>query len=206
MKEIQKKYQPFCENKCNRRSFIQKIIYTSMGLTLSPSLLSSSLTSLSGNMQSKEDIYKQLDKLVDKYLPIYDTCSQSSFIALNQTFNLNADNLVKALASFPGIAFRGETCGAVTGCLLGIALVYEEDPKNREKQRLSVAPSVNFCEKFESEFGSTRCRDVIQKMTNKEYQISKPEDYEVLAQDGVLNDCPVVIKKAVHIAADIIIG
>ncbi len=205
MKAIQKKYQPFCKNKCNRRSFILKSVYTSMGLTLSSSLLSSSLTSLSSNRQSKEDIYNQLDELVDKYIPIYGTCSQVSFIALNQAFNLNAENLVKALASFPGIAFRGETCGAVSGCLLGIALVYEEDSKNSEKQRLSVVPSINFCEKFESEFGSTRCRDIIKKMTNKEYQVFKLEDYEILAKDGALKDCHIVVKKALHIAADIIL-
>lgn len=205
MKAIQKQSQPFCKNKCNRRSFILKSVYTSMGLTLSSSLLSSSLTSVSSNRQLKEDIYKLLDELVDKNFPILKTCSQTSFNALNQAFNLNAENLVKALASFPGIAFRGETCGAVSGCLLGIALVYEEDLNNSEKQRLSNGPSINFCERFESEFGSTRCRDVIKKMTNKEYQVLKPEDYGILAKDGVFNNCPIVVKKALHIAADIIL-
>ncbi|RQV93024.1 MAG: C_GCAxxG_C_C family protein [Calditrichaeota bacterium] len=205
MKTIQKQSQPFCKNKCNRRSFILKSIYSSIGITLSPSLLSSSQTSFLGNRQSKEDIYKQLDDLVDKYFPILETCSQTSFNALNQAFNLKSENLIKALASFPGIAFRGETCGAVSACLLGIALVYEEDSNNSEKQRLSSGPSINFCERFESEFGSTRCRDVIRKMTNKEYQVLKPEDYEILAKEGVFNSCPIVVKKALHIAADIIL-
>ena len=205
MEAIQELSHQSCKNKCDRRSFILKCVYTSIGITLSSSLLSSPNRSFLDIKQSKDDIYKQLDDLVDKYFPVLETCSQTSFNALNQVFNLNAEILIKALASFPGIAFRGETCGAVSACLLGIALVYEKDPNNSEKMRLSTVPSINFCERFESEFSSTRCRDVIKKMTNKDYQVLKPEDYGILAKDGVFSNCPIVVKKALHIAADIIL-
>jgi len=153
--------------------------------------------------KSKEEIHKQLDELVDKYLPVYKTCSQTSFNALNDTFNLKADKVVKALAQFPGIALRGETCGAVSGCLCGIALIFEGD---KPDNNLSQKPSYEFCSKFESEFGSTRCRDVIKHMTNNEYSISKPEDYSLVAQEGGLNHCDAVIKRALDIAAEIIMG
>ena len=155
--------------------------------------------------KSKEEIYMQLDEIVDKYLPVLGTCSQTSFYALNETFNLKADIIVKALASFTGIGLRGETCGAVSGSLLGIALVYEVDKINdKVKQRLSLKPSTAFCTRFENEFGSTRCRDVIKHTTGKEYVLAKGEDYEVLSRDGVYKHCPGVIKKALHDAADII--
>lgn len=193
-----------CKNKCNRRAFVLKSSQFTAGIVLFPGLLNSSNPNFM-SQQTKEEIYKQLDDLVYKNFPVYGTCSQTTFSTLNQVFNLNADNITKALASFPGIAMRGETCGAVSGCLLGIALVYEKDSDSKERPKLSTAPSVNFCTQFESEFGSTRCRDVIQKVTKKEYQITKPQDYGILAQEGVLNNCPEVIKKAVHIAADIIL-
>ena len=203
---MQHYFKPSCADKCDRRSFINKSVCSSLGITLYTSLFISILTSCSSSKKSKEEIYKQLDELVDKYLPVFGTCSQTSFYALNETFNLKADKFVKALASFPGIALRGETCGAVSGSLLVIALVYEEDNINdKEKQRLSREPSFTFCSKFESEFGSTRCRDVIEHVTKKKYQISKPEDYKILFQDGVLEICPGVIKKALHIAAEIIL-
>ena len=86
----------------------------------------------------KEEIYKQLDEIVDKNFPKLENCTQTSFHALNQVFNLQEDNLIKALASFSGIAFRGETCGAVSGCLLGIGLVYEKNSNNQDKQRISL--------------------------------------------------------------------
>ena len=192
-----------CKNKCNRRAFILKGSQLTAGIVLIPGLLNSSNPNF--QKQTKEEIYKKLDELVYKNFSVYGTCSQTTFSTLNQVFNLDADNIIKALASFPGIAMRGETCGAVSACLLGIALIYEKDSDSTERPKLSAGPSINFCTRFETEFGSTRCRDVIQKVTKKEYQISKPEDYGILAQEGALNNCPEVVKKAVHIASDIIL-
>jgi C_GCAxxG_C_C family probable redox protein len=189
-------------NRTSRRKFL----YSASTIAIGSTAFGFDLPNTSSRQKSKEEIFKQLDELVDKYLPIFGACSQTSFYALNETFNLRADKIVKALASFPGIAFRGETCGAVSGCLLGIALVYEEDnPEKKATQRLSKKPSINFCSKFESEFGTTRCRDVIRHKTGKEYSISKPEDYELLSRDGVYKYCPGVIKIALHDAAEIIL-
>ena len=189
-------------NRTSRRKFLCSASAIAIGSTA----FGFDVPNTSPRQKSKEEIFKQLDELTDKYLPVFGACSQTSFHALNETFNLRADKIVKALASFPGIAFRGETCGAVSGCLLGIALVYEEgNPEKKAKQRLSKKPSIDFCSKFESEFGSTRCRDVIRHKTGKEYSISKPEDYELLSRDGVYKHCPGVIKKALHDAAEIIL-
>jgi len=46
---------------------------------------------------------------------------------------------------------------------------------------------------------------VIEHVTGKEYNITKPEDYQLLGQEGVYNHCPAIIKKAVHLAAQIIL-
>lgn len=191
-----------CKNNCNRRFFILKGSQVTAGIVLFPELLNSSNSNF--QKRTKEEIYQKLDELVYKNIQVYGTCSQTAFSTLNQVFSLDADNITKALASFPGIAMRGETCGAVSGSLLGIALVYEKDSDGKERPKLSDSPSVNFCTRFENEYGSTRCRDVIQKVTKKEYQVTKPQDYGMLAQEGALNNCPEVVKKAVHIAADII--
>ena len=206
MKKTQHPPKPSGADKYDRRSFIIKGFCSSLGITLSTGLLISSHISCSGNKKSKAEIHKQLDELVDKYFPVFGTCSQTSFQALNKTFNLKADKFVKALASLPGIALRGETCGAVSGCLLAISLAYEEDNINdKVKQKLSREPSFTFCSKFESEYSSTRCRNIIEHLTKKKYNISKPEDYKILAQEGVYKNCPGVVKKAVHFAADIIL-
>lgn len=154
------------------------------------------------NFQTKEELFTKLDELVDKYLTVYGTCSQTTFIALNEAFNLQSENIVKALAPFPGVAFRGETCGAVSGSLCGIALIFEGDEPGNQ---LSSKPCVKFCSKIDSEYGSTRCREIIAHKTGVTYTIQKPEDYSVVYKDGGMNQCPAVIKGALHIAAEIIL-
>jgi len=191
--------------KSNRRSFVIKSTVSSLGISLFSSTFISAFTAIVNGEKSKEEIHKQLDELVDEYMPQLGACSQTSFYALNKVFKLKADKIVKGLASFPGIALRGETCGAVTGSLLAIGLVYEENMIDKEKKRLSRKPSVKFCSEFEKAFSSTRCRDVIEHVSGKKYDITKPEDYIQLGQDGVYKYCPTVVKKAVHIVADIIL-
>jgi C_GCAxxG_C_C family probable redox protein len=204
METMQHHLKQSCTKKCNRRSFIVKSIYTSLGIGLNSSLLIAASHPCSSGKKQDEEIFKVLDELVDK--SVFGTCSQNSLYALNEAFNLKADKLLKALAPFPGIALRGETCGAVSGCLSAIALVYEDDDiYNKEKHGGSFKPSFTFCSKFEMEYGSTRCRDVIQKVTGKKYNIAKPDDYDVFIQEGASSHCRSVIKKAVHIAAEIIL-
>lgn len=191
---------PFC-----RRKFFQKSLLLATGIAFIPESGFSSILKASASDKSKEEIYNQLDELVDKYFPIFRTCSQTSFFALNEVFELKAENIVKALAPFPGIAARGETCGSVTGSILAIALIYENDNIFNEKNKLSMNPSVAFCTQFENEFCSTRCRDVIEHVTKKKYEITKPEDYKKPEDDGAFEHCPYVIKQAVHYAAELIL-
>jgi len=205
MKTTHNHLRPACSATCDRRSFIAKSICTSLGIGLSSGLIFAAAPLSSTGKKTDEEIFSALDELVDKYFPVFGTCSQTSFYALNKVFNLNADEFVKALASMPGVALRGETCGGVSGSLLAIAMMYEEEIFDEERKRLSREPSYRFCAEFEKEYGSTRCRDVIEHVTGKEYNITKPEDYQLLGQEGVYNHCPAIIKKAVHLAAQIIL-
>jgi len=193
-----------CKGICTRRSFISQSALGLMGFLFLPGVAVSNFRFYHDN-KNKEEIYKQLDELVDKYYLLYGTCSQTSFHALNEVFELKAENIIKGLVSFPGIALRGETCGAVTGSLLAIGLVYEEDRIDEERKRLSRAPSFKFCFEFENEYGTTRCRDVIEHITGKKYPVTKHEDYESMYEEGVFSLCPKVIKKAAKIAASIIL-
>jgi C_GCAxxG_C_C family probable redox protein len=204
LSKLNHRVKSVCDGTCTRRSFISKSALGSMGFLLIPGVAVSNSRFYHGN-KNKEEIYRQLDELVDKYYPLYGTCSQTSFHALNEVFDLKAENIIKGLVSFPGIALRGETCGAVTGSLLAIGLVYEEDRIDEERKRLSRAPSFRFCSEFENEYRTIRCRDVIKHVTGKKYTVTKHEDYESMYEEGVFSLCPKVIKKAVKIAASIIL-
>ena len=205
MTSNQNRFKPVCDGQCTRRSFILKSICTSIGVAFSTNLLLAGSSKYINGRKQEDETTTELDELVDKYFPIFGTCSQTSFYALNKVFNINAEEFVKSLVSMPGIALRGETCGAVTGSLLAIAMVYEEDIFDEERKRLSRQPSYSFCSQFENIFGSTRCRDVIENVTGKKYNVNKPEDYEMLGSEDVYKHCPAIIKEAVHIAAKLIL-
>jgi hypothetical protein len=74
---------------------------------------------------SKEVIFANLDQKVQEYLSLCGNCAQTSFIALQEQFELeDGGAILKALTPFPGIALRGETCGTVVGSLMALGLVY----------------------------------------------------------------------------------
>src|SRR5512137_629296 len=85
-------------------------------------------------------------------------CAQTSFAVLHEEFHLDGGPILKALTPFPGIALRGETCGAVVGCLMAIGLVYGRDNLDDWKGYLaSLPPARRFCRRFEEQHGSTMC-------------------------------------------------
>ena len=59
----------------------------------------------------------RLAKNVSEKLKISKNCAQTSFSVLQEEFDLDGEAILKALTPFPGIALRGETCGAVTGSI-----------------------------------------------------------------------------------------
>ena len=109
MKTKQNHFNQSCSNKCDRRSFFIRSATSSLGIALSSSSFISAFAICLNSDKSKEEIHKQLDELVNEYFPQFGTCSQTSFHTLNVAFKLKADKIVKGLASFPGIALRGET-------------------------------------------------------------------------------------------------
>lgn len=87
-------------------------------------------------------------------------CAQTSFAVLQQQFDLDGDAVLKALTPFPGVALRGETCGAVTGCLMAIGLVHGRDRlDDRTGYLAALVPARRFCRKFEEANGQHRVRE-----------------------------------------------
>jgi hypothetical protein len=110
------------QKKINRRTFFTQSVGYTTGLTLLafPGIITDVLATK--GEKSKKEIFKELDEKVDKFMPMYGSCAQASFCALNEQFKLKADNkTIRALMPFTGgISLKGETCGAVSGSLLAI--------------------------------------------------------------------------------------
>ncbi|MEN8229558.1 MAG: C-GCAxxG-C-C family protein [Bacteroidota bacterium] len=156
----------------------------------------------------RELVMKLLDQKVDHYMQLSHHCAQSSFLALKEQFGLEGDEIVKALTPLTGIAERGETCGAVTGPLMVLGLIYgrgESQLNDWETYRTSLSPSGEFCSQFEMEYGSTMCHDIQNVKFGKCFRLTNPEELQEFQEADATEQCSSVVRKAVRIAANIIL-
>lgn len=164
---------------------------------------------LAENRLMPRDLVKQmLDQKVDQYMQRSHHCAQSSFLALSEQFELEGEQVFKALTPLPGIAERGETCGAVTGPLMAMGLIYgrgTQQMDNWERYQSSLGPAGRFCEHFEKEFGTTLCHKVQEGKFGKCYRLTDPGELQEFQNDGATEKCSEVVRSAVHMAAEIIL-
>ena len=154
-----------------------------------------------------ERTLRQLEEKVERYLKVSGNCAQTSFLALQEQFGLDNGAILKALTGFPGIALRGETCGAVVGCLMALGLVYgRERLDDWEGYRRALRHGRKFCRSFEKEFGSTMCGDIVESVFGKRYNLANPVEAEEWQKADAEQKCSGVITAAVRIAAKIIIA
>ncbi len=132
-------------------------------------------------------------------------CAQTSFALLQRDFDLDADAVLKALTAFPGIALRGETCGAVTGCLMAIGLVHGRDRLDDWRGYLaSLPPSRDFCRRFEELHGSTSCALLLESKLGRHVDLADRRGAADYVAAGGQQACSDIVASAVEIAGQII--
>jgi C_GCAxxG_C_C family probable redox protein len=149
-----------------------------------------------------------LDAIADTNMRRCHHCAQASFLSLQEGFGLPGGAIVKALTPIPGIAERGETCGAVIGSLLAIGLVFgREREDDWAGWRACLTPAREFCARFEKELGSTQCGNLLEKHFGKRYNLADPKDLAEFqaAKPGPTEVCGRVVRTAVRLAAEVIL-
>lgn len=155
---------------------------------------------------SQEDRLSALGQKVRDTLALSGNCAQTSFAVLQQEFGLEGGTILKALTPFPGIALRGETCGAVVGCLMAIGLVYGRDQLDDWKGYIaSLPPARRFCRRFEEAHGSTSCANLLEAKLGRRFNLADlGESLEYVAAGGP-QACGEIITSSVQIAGVIIL-
>lgn len=153
-----------------------------------------------------EEVFSQLEQKANEYLRTSGNCAQTSFLALKEQFGLGDGSVLKALTVFPGIALRGETCGAVVGSLMALSLVYGRDRLDDWEGFLrALRPARRFCRRFEQEYGSTMCADILKRLFGRSFNLADPAEAEEFEKSGGFEKCLAFpVGKAVRIAAEII--
>jgi C_GCAxxG_C_C family probable redox protein len=155
--------------------------------------------------RTKEELGRQLDQKAAEKLAVSGHCAQTSFAVLTEHFQLDGGQILKALTPMPGIALRGETCGAVVGSLMALGLVYgREELDDQQGFVAAIPPAREFCRRFEEQVGGTRCDDILTSGLGKPMDLSKRAGFEEYLSCGGTEVCLGVIQTGIRIAADII--
>lgn len=155
---------------------------------------------------TREKLLESLDHKAQAHFAASGNCAQSSFATLQSYFDLPGEDTLRALTPLPGIAMRGETCGAVTGCLMAIGMVYGRDHMD-DKQGFfqSLKPAREFCRRFEEAYGHTACNKILEAELGQPFDLMDDHSYWEYINCGGFETCAEIVGTAVRIAADIIL-
>ena len=89
-------------------------------------------------------------------------CSESAFMAFNELLGgglepLTAAKIATGLGG--GLGASGGTCGALTGCVLALGILAEENPSIPRKKTI-YPMAAGLQERFRERFGSCCCKDL----------------------------------------------
>lgn len=155
---------------------------------------------------SRESILALLDQKVEMIMSQSHHCAQTAFLVLKEQFDLADGEIVKALTPLPGLGEKGLLCGALTGSLMALGLIFgREHLDDWETYRASLVPAGEMVDRFREVQGSTNCCDIVETEFGKRYDLLDPEDHAEYVKAGASEKCGRVVQRAVRIAADIIL-
>ncbi len=107
-----------------------------------------------------------------------------------------------------GVARHGETCGALTGAIMAIGLVWgRKRIEDVDAYQSCMAFACEVREKFLERVGHTLCAEIHKILLGRTYHLYDDEDRQRFHDDGghERTGCPGVCGKAARIAAEIIL-
>lgn len=159
---------------------------------------------------SDKELIEEAANLAYQYQKKYRGCSQCVVKALEDslgTFNGLAFKATTALSG--GVAYTGETCGALLGGIVAISLVFGRD-KLEESWSSRGYTEANYyagelCDKFKKELGSIKCRKILRARLSKSFDLRKPAALIQMINLGAVECCPEVVSMAARLAAEVIL-
>lgn len=124
-------------------------------------------------------------------------CSQAVLAAFADECGISKEQALKTAGCFGGGMRKGEVCGALTGALMVLSLMFGgTDPLDREELNKLTDKMM---EGFAAANGSYICNDLLG------FDISKKEGADAAREKGLFKDfCPLMVASAVDILEEII--
>ena len=127
-------------------------------------------------------------------------CSQSVLAAFSEECGISEEQAFRLGSCFGSGMRKGEVCGACTGALMVLGLLYGETHLgNMEERELSNHINDLMMGRFKEANGSYICNDLLG------YDISTPEGRQRARNEGLFTEfCPKMVASAVDILEEII--
>ena len=105
----------------------------------------------------------EISERAAKYFEAGFNCAESVFMSLAESIGTKSDLIPKIATPFGGgIGRRGSVCGALTGGAMAIGLkVGRSELKDTKSREESYEKALELFKRFEKEFGSALCYDLI---------------------------------------------
>ena len=167
-----------------------------------------------------KELLEEIEKRAYKYSQEYKACSQCTLLPIQEVFNLPGDDVLKAATGFAGgIGRTGSVCGALSGGVMALGLLYGRDTETmkhpdealRSQRREDIEQKLgtlikNLRARFEKEYGSIICDDIETKIFGRSFDKWDPEEREEKGRLGGYEDkCPTVVGKAARWVAELIL-
>jgi C_GCAxxG_C_C family probable redox protein len=153
-----------------------------------------------------QEMLEHVEQKAGDYEELYGSCAQGTLLALQEEFGLGDAQTLRAATAMPGIALRGEACGAVIAAImaLGMAFGREKHDDFKAVQRTTSAAR-KLCKRFEEEFGGCTCREVQHNIFGRSFNLVDPNDQAEFVKADAIRKCRAPAQKAARIAGELIL-
>ena len=156
----------------------------------------------------KEQVLERVQKRAEEYEQVNQSCARSAALAVMEEFGLGNIQVITALSPLPGIALTGETCGAVVGSIVALALYFgRDDLLDFAANVRCYAQSRKLLSLFENEIGTTKCYDIHKDVIFGRYYNTADikEGYPAFVKDKGFEKCALPPGISARLAAQFII-
>jgi len=156
---------------------------------------------------ARDEVLDRVERKAGDYEERSGCCAQGCLLALQEEFGLGDSLTFKAATAMPGVALRGDTCGAVLGAIMAMGLAFGRDSLDDQKGFLrAIKYARRFTRRFEQEFDSIDCRDIVERLCGKRFDLADPQQGKEFEEMGGYRICRVPPGKAARFAAEIIMS
>ena len=127
-------------------------------------------------------------------------CTQGVFTTYAIEHGIDEKLALKLATNFGGGARKGEMCGAVSGAIMVLGLLYgHSESDDLDTKAKAYAMAEEYMNRFIKKNESVVCRELLG------YDLSKPEEKAIILEKNLFRTvCPGIIRSAVEVLDEII--